>query len=408
MAVADAPIWVAQLDLSDAAHLEALSRRPSADYGQARVLIRLDHDAIGFIELSVPPEGLTAEVVSEVARTKLHDTIRSHRPTIGVPPNGELPPISIVLCTRNRPGAVAACLRSLQSLRYEAFEVVVVDNAPDDDATHHSFVEAVGDDGRFRYLRELEPGLSRARNRGLAEAKHAYVAFTDDDAIVDPWWLRAIASGFAREPGVGCVTGLVTTGSLDDRAERYFDRHVPWSERLTPQRYDAAARRSQHFPFDAGLFGTGANFTVDRQLVMGLGGFDVALGAGSPSCGGEDLDIFVRVLRAGRVLAYEPSAVVWHFHRAEASELRRQMRSYGIGFVSFLMKQLRDPAARRFFVRLAPRAAMHVTRRSARDGRAAPGGAPFVFEELWGYVVGVLAYRKAQHAAKRSLASRND
>ena len=112
--------------------------------------------------------------------------------------------------------------------------------------------------------------------------------------------------------------------------------------------------------------------------------------------------MFVRVLRAGRVLAYEHSAVVWHFHRADASDLQRQMRSYGVGFVAYVSKQLRDPAARWFFVRQAPRGAAFITRRWIREGEARRGGARFVFEELWGYLLGSLAYRRAQRAERAS------
>src|SRR5206468_1387529 len=83
-----------------------------------------------------------------------------------------------------------------------------------------------------------------------------------------------------------------------------------------------------------GAAGTGANFAFDRQFLMGLGGFDEALGAGAPTKGGEDLDIFVRAILSGRPLIYEPSAIVWHIHRVEVGELRTQMYNYGLGLTA--------------------------------------------------------------------------
>ena len=109
---------------------------------------------------------------------------------------------------------------------------------------------------------------------------------------------------------------------------------------MEPRVYDLRSGRdaSALYPYSAGIFGTGANFAVDRDLLMGLGGFDETLGAGTPAGGGEDLDAFVRVLRAHRSLVYEPSAVVWHRHRADPGAQRRQLFSYGTGLTPFLTK----------------------------------------------------------------------
>ena len=51
-----------------------------------------------------------------------------------------------------------------------------------------------------------------------------------------------------------------------------------------------------------------------------LGGFDEALGPGTPAQAGEDLLVFLRLLAGGRRLAYEPGAFVWHWHRGNAMD----------------------------------------------------------------------------------------
>jgi hypothetical protein len=92
--------------------------------------------------------------------------------------------------------------------------------------------------------------------------------------------------------------------------QRYFDKRISWTGSLAPRVYDLDKRQGDDalFPYGAGIFGTGANFAVDRRLVERIGGFDTALGAGTPTSSGEDLDMFLRILLAGRAIAYESSA----------------------------------------------------------------------------------------------------
>src|SRR3712207_9429193 len=98
-----------------------------------------------------------------------------------------------------------------------------VDNARPDDSTRR-VVQAVAEaDPRFRYVREPRPGLSCARNRGLAEARGEVLAYTDDDVAVDPDWVQGLLRGFQRRPATGCVTGLVCTARITGPAAEYFD-----------------------------------------------------------------------------------------------------------------------------------------------------------------------------------------
>ncbi len=412
-----------ELEVGGSLDLVGMGERPVSEYDRARVLVRMHGDPVGFVEVPVPAGGLTPAAVAEVAWSRLGDGLRAHlvKDGIGFPdvPRPELvggrdacpvaaegrweQPLSVVVCTRNRADLLAGCLGSLQRVRYGEFEVVVVDNAPEDDSTRARVEELVGADPRFRYVCEPVAGLSRARNRGLTEASSSYVAFTDDDVIVDPWWLHGVARGFGRDPEVGCVTGLVPSASLDTPAQRYFDQRLSWSERFQPRVYGWAKSGGvpRYFPFNAGVFGTGASMAVDRDLVIGLGGFDEALGPGSPARNADDLDMFVRVVRAGRALVYEPSAMVWHFHREDASELREQMRSYGVGMGAFVTKQLGDRAARSVFVRLAPRGAWDFARSWRHTGQSGAGTPTLAMAELWGIARGPVAYRKARRAVRR-------
>ena len=133
---------------------------------------------------------------------------------------------------------------------------------------------------------------------------------------------------------MACVTGIVPSALLDNEAQQYFDSRVWWSASLESHLYtpERGPEDSPLHPFRAGIFGTGANFALDLRVARQLGGFSRMLGVGS-LCrgGGEDGDMFVRVLRCGHLLAYEPSAIVWHEHRGSSEELRAQLVEYGRG-----------------------------------------------------------------------------
>ena len=258
--------------------------------------------------------------------------------------------MSVVVCSRNRPDSLLVTLRSVLAMRYQPFEVVVVDNAPSSDATRDAVLAAYGEDPRVRYVREPRPGLSCARNRGVAEASADLVAFTDDDVTVDPWWLDGILRGFRAAPGVACVTGMTATAQLENAAQLYFHLASAWGTVRQRRVFDLAENRldSRLYPFCPGVIGAGANFAVSRTRMKEIGGFDEALGAGTPSAGGEDLEIFMRILLSGSRIAHEPSAIVWHYHRSELAELARQRRAYGTGLTAaFAAILLRVPRARR-------------------------------------------------------------
>jgi GT2 family glycosyltransferase len=416
--------WVGQLEIGAPPSLEPVGSTEQRNCQRARVLVRVHGDPVGYLDVPMPAGGLSAEETEEMAWDGFGVAVRDHLEQDGIPLSARCwpealgtrmacrlaierawnRPISVVICTRDRPQMLRRCLRSIPRLRYADFEVIVVDNAPSDDATYTSFTEIVGQDTRFSYVREARPGLSHARNRGLKEAANSHVAFTDDDAVVDSWWLHGIARGFARSPSVACVTGIVPAAHLDNASQHYFDRRVvSWSRPLHHRMFalDGRGEATPLFPFDVGLLGTGANFAVHRDFVMKMGGFDAALGAGTHARGGEDLDLFARVVLAGRALAREPSAIVWHSHRSSSRELRQQMRDFGIGLGAYLTKQLVDPGARRSIIRHAPISAWRAFSLLNHFGTGPPGDRELFLAELRGLARSPFAYRRARRSALR-------
>ena len=397
------PVWVAEVELDRSLLPEGVARARRVDDAAARILVRAGHEVLGFVTLAATGGDVSTWAVSAAISRQLSEPLARREAAVAPAADSQDERMTVVVSTRDRPEMLAVCLERLQKLEYPAYEVVVVDNAPASDQSRRCFDRVVGEDSRFRYVLEPRPGLSRARNRGMAEARTRHVAFTDDDVQVDPWWLHGIAAGFRRAPGAGCVTGLVAPAALDHPAQQYFDRRFAWSSRLDRQVYRLTghAAPSTLYPYSAGLFGTGANFAVDRELIVDLGGFDEALGAGSPAGGGEELDVFVRVLRAERALVYEPSAVVWHVHRRDERASRRQLFYYGVGLTAFLSKYLLDASTSGEILARVPSGARKMWRMWSASTLGAPPPPSLVLAEAAGMVVGPFAYLWGRHRLAR-------
>src|SRR2546423_7474188 len=134
-------------------------------------------------------------------------------------PAGPAPFISVVVATpMQRLEGLDRCLASLLALEYPDFEVILVDNRPDASPQRAALHARLSQDPRGRVVAEARPGISAARNHGVRVAHGAVVAFTDDDAVAHPRWLRGIAARFAAEPDADCVSGVALPGRLSPTA----------------------------------------------------------------------------------------------------------------------------------------------------------------------------------------------
>jgi glycosyltransferase involved in cell wall biosynthesis len=307
-----------------------------------------------------------------------------------------LPPISVIVCTRDRPHSLERCLEALAALDYPSYEVVVVDNC----SKNPEVARVVARSG-FRYAREERPGLDWARNRGAQEARHEIIAYVDDDALAAPGWLRGIAQGFA-DPEVMAVTGMVLPAELETPAQYDFEVYGGMCKGFT----SFTVRRDELGTFErfwASRWGVGANMAFRRELFDAVGTFDVALDVGTPSSGGGDIEFFYRVVSHGHTLRYEPAALVKHIHRRDQASLNRQIYNNGRSFGAYLLTIMRNepwsrPAALWFALRwwIWP----WLLRRLLGSIRAKDRWTlRFALVEFWGSCSAIWAYQQSQRAA---------
>jgi glycosyltransferase involved in cell wall biosynthesis len=193
----------------------------------------------------------------------------------------------------------------VQTLAASHFEIIVVDNGSSDDTADQVGYLKKGV-ANLRYVFEERPGLSIARNTGVAKAIGQIVAFLDDDAVATPYWLKTLLLAYEENPTAWVVGGRINLEweasppdwihpdlygflGLLDLGEN--TRPVVTKERLG-----------------------GGNISIRRQILDDLGGFSLVLGRNPHSLlSGEEVELMDRVRRKGGVCLYSPGALVYHY-----------------------------------------------------------------------------------------------
>ena len=368
-----------------------------ADVAGYALLVRWRDRAVGYViePLSASglpgPEDLRSLIAREVGGKLLTESIAEELGLNRAP--AAMPPVTVAICTRDRPQLLERCLAALLPQlecargKGQAVEVLVIDNAPSDQRTR----DVVSAHHGIRYEKEPKPGLDFARNRAVRASEAEFVAFLDDDVVVDRGWFAGLVEAWGENPDAGGFTGLVLAFELETRSQIIFERRGGFRRGFNKIRYGASYPANMLYPCAAGIFGSGCNMVFRRSLMLALGGFDEALDTGPPLPGGGDLDAFYRVVRAGHVIAYEPQLLAFHQHRREMAALRRQYWSWGIGHMAFTAKSYRaDPVMRPIIHHLL---LWWWTKHQLKEALLClkPGGPPLglVMAEVWGGLDGL-------------------
>jgi glycosyltransferase involved in cell wall biosynthesis len=211
--------------------------------------------------------------------------------------------VSVVICayTLDRRDALFAAVVSVEAQTVEAHEIIVViDHNPEllEEAREKlPSARVIASSGK--------PGLSDARNSGVAVASGEIVAFLDDDAIASDDWLAELTAVFSDPQVLG--SGGVATPRWHAAAPRWLPEEFYWtvgcSYRGLPKR-TAAVRNP-----------IGASMSFRRSVLERVGGFNDGLGrVGTTPVGCEETELSIRALHAypDGALLHVPAAVVEH------------------------------------------------------------------------------------------------
>lgn len=257
---------------------------------------------------------------------------------------------SLIVCSRDRPDALERCLERLAvSDLTPLAEVLLVDqSAP---GTYDALVarHALGP-LPLRHVPTDTRGLAAARNVGVRAATADLCLFTDDDCLPERDWVPALCRALEGE-GVWAATGRILPYGLKEG-------HVAVAVR---ERTEPMTARGYRYPF---LLGSGNNMGFRRSVLHDVGGFLEDLGAGTPACSCEEVEVFLKILEAGGTIVYAPDAVVYHDAWRTPEEVVEIKRGYFFGAAYFLVRGVRQgdryalrTLARRVLLELlAPRA----------------------------------------------------
>jgi glycosyltransferase involved in cell wall biosynthesis len=216
------------------------------------------------------------------------------------------PFITVAICTWNRSHNLRVTLEHFTKLRVPAgveWELLVVNNncTDDTDAVCRQFEALLP----IRVLHESTAGQSYARNLAIREARGTYIAWTDDDVVVDQSWLEALMKAFTRYDATW-VFGSSEPEWPSTPPAWYSPRFRGYFAVLDYGSDPFVVKDFLH-PF------YGLNFAGTREAHRQLNGFRTEFGfRGNEGGVGEDVDMFERAMRAGMRIVYTPDAHVRH------------------------------------------------------------------------------------------------
>jgi glycosyltransferase involved in cell wall biosynthesis len=367
-----APARIIEIELDQP--LPSISARVDATdklYQRALCVVRLHGHLLGTVEFEFDDKGVSAGACAWRIWLALQKQINEHLlgdalPAITILNEDGLPVpetpvcveererflahapfVSVIVPTHNRVDSLRRCIDSLLQLHYPHYEIIVVDNAPTDMLTAQLLQQRYGYIPRVRYLREERAGPSHARNCGLAAATGEFVAFTDDDVIVDRYWLAELMRGFQRADDVVCVSGYLMPLELESPAQYWCEenRGCPWfqSEHASTiwpvcRVYDDTTRHTHLYRI--GLLGCGASMAVKTAFLRAIKGFDPAMGGRGISRCGQDIAVLFKGIVHGHKVVVEPASLVYHQHRRDYAHLSRQFHNYGVGLTAYITKNI--------------------------------------------------------------------
>jgi GT2 family glycosyltransferase len=208
-----------------------------------------------------------------------------------------LPSASVILITHHRPLEMKRCLESFYDSLPSNCDLIVVDGSRDDKTK-----TLLQQFPRARYFFSAH-GIGAARNTGVRASDKDVVVFLDDDAIAEPGWLMALLSGYDN-PAIACVCGAIKEDGIPSKPADA--KPIPTAagpkQPITNWQMTSVVEVSN---------GQGGNMSFRREAALKIGLWDENIYGGS--CSVEDMDMFIRLRRAGGRILYTPRASIIHY-----------------------------------------------------------------------------------------------
>lgn len=180
------------------------------------------------------------------------------------------PGVSVVIPAYNYAHFLPDAIESVLSQTYPNLELIVVDDGSTDDTA--DVVRRYGE--RVRYIHKKNAGLSAARNTGIRNASHPFVAFLDADDVWLPSFLQSGIDRFAQLPEtyalVACKRAMIDEhgGALVKEAiDRSLSGEIVAADVVLKTRFPPSSCIVRRGAFDGcGMFDTELRSSEDRDM----------------------------------------------------------------------------------------------------------------------------------------------
>ncbi|MEN3013407.1 MAG: glycosyltransferase [Endomicrobiia bacterium] len=256
--------------------------------------------------------------------------------------------VTVIVPIKNSERTLIKHLESIENVDYprDKFEVIYADGGSKDRTLE------ILKDWKNKRLPQIiiielnnckSPG--EARNKALEIAKGKYILFTDADCVVKKDWIKQIISPFEKDEKIGIVGGEIHTLTVEDGndIEKYleFIKFLSVNGRCNVRQEGYFPDIKKYLPHEvngnihSSFFAT-ANLAVKKEALLKIGNkfWDEITG--------EDVDFNIRINKEGYKLYYLPSAIVYHIHRANLTQFRKQLYGYGYGHPLLIKKHAKQ------------------------------------------------------------------
>ena len=239
--------------------------------------------------------------------------------------------ITATISTYNRERYLPQVLDSLkkQTLDRSLFEIVLVDNNSPGNTKEitENFIRENGE-LTVSYHLETNQGLSHGRNRGIKEAKGAFITFIDDDAFLAEDYLEKIYNYFEQDDSVAAIGSKILL--------HYEDVIPKWENKYLNSLLGFFDLGDQPMDFTIKSYPRGSNMSFRMNVFERVGEFNTELGRkGDNLAGSEEKDMFNRVYAHSDLrVVYVPDAVVFHcvpIERTTTEFIKQQALGTGRG-----------------------------------------------------------------------------
>lgn len=217
------------------------------------------------------------------------------------------PKISVIICTYNREKFITASLSHLvnQTLANDQYEIIVINNNCSDNTESivNKFISN-HKDFDIRQVKEVNQGLSFARNRGIKEAKYDVLCYIDDDGNASKNYLELIQEKFSSDKTLAGIGGKVIPV--------YEDKEPEWYNPFLRMMVTSFDFGDKPFKCYGKKYPAGCSMIYRKELLIKAGGFNNDL-----KWRADDKYIYHEVKKINDNIYYTPSLSVNHHIDAE-------------------------------------------------------------------------------------------